>query len=256
MATVVVANTKGGSGKTTAALILGGEILSAGGRVAFVEGDPNRPLSQWAMARDDCAFIDADRIAADAGPPTSVESARAAIDAAVGSKRCVVIATANDELLMDWLQAAKGWATFCICDPEGSPNEWMTIAVSQADLVLVPFSPTALDANQVSRTIRTIRNIYRMLGRNLPFRTVLTRANPIGTRDEKEIRKEIESGDVPMLQTTLLDRAAFRALFSQFALLSELDASKVNGLEKARSNANAFAAEVLETMKADRREAA
>ena len=43
--------TKGGSGKTTAAMLLAGELLSHNARIVLLEGDPNRPLMAWAQAR-------------------------------------------------------------------------------------------------------------------------------------------------------------------------------------------------------------
>ena len=48
MPNIIFANTKGGSGKTTAALTLTSELLAAGAHVALLEGDPNRPLARWA----------------------------------------------------------------------------------------------------------------------------------------------------------------------------------------------------------------
>lgn len=249
MPTIVLANTKGGSGKTTAALVLGGQIIDAGGRVVFLEGDPNRPLSRWATDRSDCAVIDAARVEG-GGEGLTVDKARELIASAAGqAARCVVIANEHESTMLDWLEAAKAWARFVICDPEGSPNEWMTAAVSQADLVLIPFAPTALDAAQVSRTVATVRNIFRMLGRETPFRTLLTRANGVATKDERSIRKMIFESGVPILETSLLDRPAFRALFGKDALLSELG-EEVNGVEKARANAAAYANEVLELLRA------
>ena len=51
MALVLFANTKGGSGKTTAALVLAGELVNHRAKVVLLEGDPNRPLMNWAHAR-------------------------------------------------------------------------------------------------------------------------------------------------------------------------------------------------------------
>ena len=51
MALVLFANTKGGSGKTTAALVLAGELVKHRAKVVLLEGDPNRPLMNWAQAR-------------------------------------------------------------------------------------------------------------------------------------------------------------------------------------------------------------
>jgi cellulose biosynthesis protein BcsQ len=44
MPLVLFANTKGGSGKTTAALVFAGEVLKHGAKLILFEGDPT---SRW-----------------------------------------------------------------------------------------------------------------------------------------------------------------------------------------------------------------
>ncbi len=48
MPVISFANPKGGSGKTTSALLLAGELASSGGTVAIVDADPEQWISQWA----------------------------------------------------------------------------------------------------------------------------------------------------------------------------------------------------------------
>ena len=48
MPVVAMVSSKGGAGKTTSALILAGEIASAGRSVIMVDADPNQPLQAWA----------------------------------------------------------------------------------------------------------------------------------------------------------------------------------------------------------------
>lgn len=256
MPTLVVANRKGGSGKTTLALVFADRVLDAGGRVAILEGDPNKPLLKWAAGREDCAAIDASDVLGSKAGSFSAGAAGSIIEEAGKGKRCVVVADDNEETMLDWLEALKAFGQFVICDPEGSPNAWMTAAISQADLVLVPFAPTALDANQVAATIQALRHTMRVTGRQIPFKTVLTKTNPIPTKDERIIREKIAAGGVPLLQTYLQDRPAFRAMFRLDALLSDLRDSEVNGLEKARANAALFANEVLEVLRNQQEKAA
>lgn len=256
MPTIVFANMKGGSGKTTAGLVLGGQILDAGGKVVFLEGDPNTPLSSWASDREDCAVIVAadkepkrDKSAGFGAPSFDASLALRVIEAVTNpGTRCIVIANENEQTMLAWMAAAKRWAQWVICDPEGSRNLWMATAISQADLVLLPFAPTALDAAQVANTIEMIQQ-FSLAGRETPFRVLVTRANPVPTRDERAIRRQILEGGVPLLSTSLLDRSAYRAMFRSDARLSELDGEQVNGLEKARANAAAYTNEVLETLR-------
>ncbi|WP_436358207.1 ParA family protein [Brevundimonas sp. CEF1] len=247
MPNITFANIKGGSGKTTAAQILASELYAAGARVCILEGDQNRPHARWAKKRG-FPVID--------GPMTPVANAQQAVDAimsAVGDARYLVITTdGNDNSVLDWIEAASGWAQFVLSDPEGSPNQWMTQVVSQADIVLIPFAPTHLDVDQVQETIRHIRTIERMANKQIDYRVLLTRANAgaVRTRDEREIRESIERNGKPMMSVSLADRPAFRGVFKHNVLLAELTADQAGGLSLARENARAYAAEVLEHLRA------
>jgi len=254
MSTIVVANRKGGSGKTTLTLILADRILDAGGKVALLEGDPNSPLLGWARGRDDCATIDVKKLFEERRP--TLEEAKAAVEAHGAGKRCIVITDTSERSVTRWLEAVTGFGQFVICDPEGSPNSWMVSAISQADLVLIPFAPTALDAKQVARTIEDVQELMESVGRDIPFWTVLTKTNPIPTKDERIIREKIAGGGVPMLATYLQDRPAFRAVFRLESLLNELDPAEVNGLEKAKTNAAQLANEVIQLLRSFKEKAA
>jgi len=246
MALVLLANTKGGSGKTTAALVLGGELLSHGARVVLLEGDPNRPLVTWAQARG-VPVIETSRVRA-----KTADEVTAKLDevAKPGDHRLVVVHDDHQEGVFEWIEGAAAWAHFVIADPEGSPNEWLTDVASQADLVVIPFAPSALDAKQVSRTVQVLNRVAKRSGRAVNYRILLTRANPIMTRDEREIRKSLELNGLPLLATSLRERPAYRGMFKLDAMINELSPESVNGIDAARRNAADFAHEILDTLKA------
>lgn len=247
MALVLLANTKGGSGKTTAALVLAGELFSHRARVVLLEGDPNRPLVTWAQARG-LPVIETSRARA----KTSEEVVAMLDNATKGAgHRLVVVHDDHQEGVFEWIEGAASWAHFVIADPEGSPNEWLTDVVSQADLVIIPFAPSALDAKQVSRTVQVLNRVAKRTGRAVNYRILLTRANPIMTRDEREIRQSLERNGLPLLATSLRERPAYRGLFKLDAMIDELSSDIVNGLDGARRNAAEYAREILDTLKAD-----
>jgi chromosome partitioning protein len=138
-----------------------------------------------------------------------------------------------------------------IADPEGSPNEWLTQVASQADLVIIPFAPSALDAKQVSRTVQVLQKVGKLSRRQVNYRILLTRAGPgvVMTRDEREIRQSLEKNGLPLMTTTLCERPAYRGLFKLDATIGELPESVINGLDNARRNAAAYVSEVFSILK-------
>src|ERR1019366_5064441 len=47
MPVIVVANPKGGAGKSTLSLVLGTSLASQGATVTLIDCDPNRPIVDW-----------------------------------------------------------------------------------------------------------------------------------------------------------------------------------------------------------------
>ena len=249
MALVLFANTKGGSGKTTAALVLAGELVKHRAKVVLLEGDPNRPMMNWAMARG-LKVLETSKVATS----SPLAAARLIEEAAVADSdggRLAVIHDDDQENVFDWIEGSASWAHFVIADPEGSPNEWLTQVASQADLVIIPFAPSALDAKQVSRTVGVLQKVGKLSRREVKYRILLTRAGAgaVMTRDEREIRQSLAQNGLPLMETTLCERPAYRGLFKLDATISELPEARINGLDSARRNAAQFVAEVLAVLK-------
>ncbi len=259
MTLVLFANTKGGSGKSTAALTLIGELLLHKARVVVLEGDPNGPIMKWARSRGtpvietsvtkittaDQALAQIEAAVVNREPASSVETGQ---QGRVGEGNLVVVHDQEQDNIFEWIDGASSWAHFVIADPEGSPNEWLADIASQADLLIVPFAPSPIEADQVSRTIKTLSRSARRSGKELPYRILITRAAPgaVISRDEREIRKELTANNLPLLATTLFERPAYRAIFkSSSQLISEMDPKLIGGLAATQRNAAEFASEVL-----------
>lgn len=249
MALVLFANTKGGSGKTTAALVLAGELVKHRAKVVLLEGDPNRPIMNWAIARG-MTVLETSKL----NIKSPADAARLIEEAAVEDDdggRLTVVHDDDQEGVFDWIEGAASWAHFVIADPEGSPNEWLTQVASQADLVIIPFAPSALDAKQVSRTVGVLQKVGKLSRREVDYRILLTRAGAgaVMTRDEREIRQSLVKNGLPLMDTTLCERPAYRGLFKLDATIAELPDWRINGLDSARRNAAQFVSEVLSVLK-------
>ena len=143
MPTIVFVSPKGGAGKTTSALVLA-EQIARSAPVTVIDADPNHPIQTWA-----------------AGPNTPANLS--------------VVAHADEENVIDVIEEAAARTPFVLVDLEGTAAKIVLLAVSQADLVIVPTQGSQLDAAQASRALRVIKQ-GKLLAK--PFVTL-----PVDLRD-------------------------------------------------------------------------
>lgn len=218
MPTIVFVSPKGGAGKTTAALILSSE-LARGAPVTVIDADPNHPIKSWAAGAE--------------------------------ASNLTVVADADEENILDRIEEAAARTPFVVVDLEGTAAKIVLLAVSQADLVIVPTQGSQLDAEQASRALRVIKQQEKMSGRPVPYTVLLTRTSvAIRTRNMAHIQRGLVDAGVPVLKAELHEREAFRAMFSFRQPLERLNPTEVGNLDKAIANAEAFASEVVELLRA------
>jgi len=220
MATVVFISPKGGAGKTTGALILACELARAAA-VTIIDADPNRPIAAWAKGGH-------------------------------APERLTVVSDVNEENIVDAIEAASQRTQFVIVDLEGTAAKIVLLAASQADLVLIPTQGSQLDAEQAGRAIKAVRDTEKMIRRSIPYSVVLTRTNSaIRTRTLTHVWNVLKEASVPVLETELNEREAFRSIFSFRVPLEALDRSVISNLDKAIENAQAFTAEIVTRLRTE-----
>ena len=233
MFTITFANPKGGTGKTTAALLLLEQLHSAGARVAALDCDPNQNIMLWASQRREQGR----------GVPFEVHS------------------VLNESKFLDTVDAIRNTVDYLVIDLEGTANQIVTYAISQSDLVLIPFEPTPMEARQAARATQLVANIGRMMNRQVAHALVFTKVSAaMQTTEEKEVRKDMQANDVPVLRSAIVRRAAYTRIFRDGFQLSELlaqakDSVKASTasqqervlkpLEGALANAREYAQEVV-----------
>jgi len=219
MPVISLVSSKGGVGKTTSAVVLAGEFAAAGRRVVLVDADPNRPLEAWARLR--------------ALPETMR-----------------VITDDSAETIIDTIEDARGGADFVIVDLEGTATDRIGFAVARSDLVLIPLQSSVLDAAEAAKSVKLVRQMWKVASREIPYRAFYTRVPPaIRERTARDIERQFSDAEIPTLPITLIDRAAYRALFSLGGTLHELENADVSGLNGARENARDFAQVVINTLR-------
>jgi chromosome partitioning protein len=214
MPTIVFACPKGGVGKTTSALLLALQLAKVYS-VTVIDADPNHPITRWASGTK-------------------------------GAKALTVVSDADEDNIIDRIEDAASKTAFVVVDLEGTASKIVLMAVSQADFVIIPTQGSELDANEASRAIRVVKQHDKMTKKAMPFAVLLTRTNSqIRARNLTHIQKSLIDAGIPVLETELNEREAFKSIFVFRETLDGLNPKDVANLDKAKQNVEEFAAEII-----------
>lgn len=222
MPIISFANPKGGAGKTTTALLLATELAGRGARVAIIDADPEKWISQWGALP---------------GRPEGL----------------VIEAEVTEDSIVERIDAAQAAAQFVIVDLEGTASLMVANAIGLSDLVVIPTQGSSMDARGSAKTLRLIRTQERLARRQIAHGVVLTRTGAaVTTRSLRNVQAQLAEAGIAVFETPIVERAAYRDLFDYGGTLAGLDPDQVSNLAKARANAERFTAEVLERLRTAR----
>lgn len=220
MAVVSVCSTKGGVGKTTLVICLADAFARMGGSVAIVDADPNSHVVSWReRAGEDCS-----------------------VD---------VISGITERTILDRISEAAGQYALVFVDLEGAASQAVTYAIAESDMVLIPSKISGMDLQEVFRTYEVVQRAEKMLRRPIGARVVLTQMSPLLSRVAMHARNELKAAEIPVLQTEIVQRAAYQALHFTGATPVHPD-----GDPKAAREINATLAELLDVLAQQQQDAA
>lgn len=120
------------------------------------------------------------------------------------------------------------------------------MALGISDHVLIPVQGSAMDARGAAEVLDHIEFLNRKMGKAIAHSIVLTRVNAmVATRSLLLVKMLLAEKNVSVLNTPIVERAAYRDIFDYGGTLLCLDKDKVSNIDKAVENAKAFAGEVL-----------
>jgi chromosome partitioning protein len=215
MPVISFANAKGGAGKTTAALLLATELAHQGYRVAILDADPQRWISQWHDI---------------SGPQHNIE----------------VISEVSVASLQGHIRELSRSADYTIIDLAGARDAIVTTAIGLSDHVMIPVQGCAMDARGGAQILDLIKLMEDTGKLKIAHSVVLTRVTSmVTTRALLTIKGLLAARGVNVIETPIVERTAFREIFDCGGTLYTMDAAKVSNLDRARENAQAFAGEVM-----------
>jgi chromosome partitioning protein len=215
---ITFAQPKGGAGKTTAALDLAVE-LSKRWTVSIIDSDPNAPIAKWA-------------------------------ERGGGSNNLKVVQVRRDDSVIDIIEQEEKLSDFVVVDTEGVADLRVAQAISVSDFVIIPSQGSSLDQQGAALAIRLIKDQERIIRRPIPHAVLFTRVNAaIRSRGMAAAEKQLEERGIEIFNTRLIEREAFKAMFSFNKTLDTLESSEVSGIDKAKENSAAFAREMIARLK-------
>lgn len=220
MPVLTFANTKGGAGKTTAVLLIATELARMGLRVAVLDADPQRWISCWHEL--------------------------------LGSRRpdrLEVVPYVSAANLEREIKRCQHSCDIVILDLPGTRSPLIAQALGYSDYVLIPAQGSAMDAQGAANVIDLLNYLDDKAGIYIPHSVVLTRINPIiTTRALQGVKTLLAEKKVDLLSTPIVERAAFRDVFSCGETLYSIDATTVSNLGRAQENAQMLGHEVFERL--------
>jgi len=162
--TILVANPKGGSGKTTLATNIAGWLAGKRQRVGLLDADPQQSSTQW-LERRPALFPSVAGFARDTGKKELKD---------VGP---------------EWL---------VVDSPAGLHGESLRDAVKRADALVVPVSPSAFDMAATRHFLAAIREHKAVREGGLPIALVAMRVDA-RTRSAAELDEFLEGYEMPLV---------------------------------------------------------
>lgn len=195
MYVITFANPKGGSGKTTSAILLAEQIAFSGGSVAILDLDPNANILAWSESR---------KVDGRAVP-------------------FAVYARPQTDETVELIDRLSGEVDYLIVDLEGTKDQIVTFALSRTDLCVIPLDGSPMEARQAAAAVRLVQTTASMIRAPIAYTLLFTRTNAaFQSTDERDVRQEMELNNIPTLPVRIAKRAPYTRIFRDGVLLAEL----------------------------------
>jgi chromosome partitioning protein len=224
MTVLALASSKGGCGKTTAALLLASTLAHRGKRVGILESDSAGNLMHW----------------------------RAIFERFGTPPRNIAVNCLNTSDPLGHIRDGAAVTDVLIVDLAGGASPLYGIIAELADLIIVPLMVSAMDVNGAAMTAAALASACQRQPSAPRVVASISRYDPVSDgRDLKTTLAKLARISLSVLPHRLDKRRMFKAMPSLPCTLHELDDTyRRDSWHKAIANAEAYTDAVLERLAA------
>ncbi|WP_207462173.1 ParA family protein [Azospirillum sp. SYSU D00513] len=187
MPVITLASVKGGVGKSTALLSLASDIALSEGSVAVLDADPNGHASRI-------------------GAKMAKRLSGVTFSSTGGITEANILAS---------IKKARAEADYVFVDLPGVSSKLTLLGLARSNLVIIPVQASEMDIHDALQTVENVKQAAEAADKTIAACFLLSRwPVTIESRAAKETRKRLtaKAPDVPVLQTPLMDRTAFKEM--------------------------------------------
>ena len=152
----------------------------------------------------------------------------------------------TEDTIVDVIDREAAKVQFVIVDLEGTASLMVANAIGMSDFVTIPLQGSSMDAKGGAKVLRLIASQAKLARRNIPHAVVLTRTSAaVKSRSLRNVTSELKEAGIPVFETAIVERAAYRDLFDFGGTLSQLDSKQTSNIQKAIDNAKEFTGELI-----------
>jgi chromosome partitioning protein len=205
---IAFSSSKGGVGKSTCCAAIAAKLAQDGDRVLVLDLDLNQTVARWGRkAKHSCLTVEA--VTPDSFTTTFREK--------TGGNE-------YDHILIDLA---------------GTREATILKAMARSDLVIVPAQASEPDLREALVIIDDIKDVIEAGAAKLDYRLLLTKMFPLPTRVTEFAYQEIRRHKLPVFNTVVVERAAYREMF-----LTGMAPSTANPSSKAAAEIAALTDEI------------
>ncbi len=224
MPVISFANSKGGSGKTTTALLLACHIAQSK-PVTIIDGDPRQPITSWSKKEGKVP------------------------------ENLTIVGNITEDNVQQLIEEAASKNPFVIVDLEGTHSRTMGFAIGESDFIVIPCKEQQQDAEAAIQVIRSMQRDFKAMRREVPFALLFTMTKFVKSRASRIIVDQFKTSPIPTFETEIFERDAYSQIFLRGGTIYDLGKA-VNNVDKAVENIENFMVELVQTLKTKMREAA